>query len=612
MDTGPDFVAMLEEAIGHHRAGRLAEAEGIYSAILHAVPDHADALHLLGIIAHRRRQYDLALALIGKAITVNPLAPEYYNSLGGVRQAVNDVAGAVDLYLHAIQLKDDYLEPYNNLLRLRPAAFDVRFNLGCLLHRRGEISGALEQYDKVIELQPNHAGALNNKGIALRESGRLAEAVVSLQQAVRAQPDYAEAYHNLGYVLQEKGDLDEAVESYQAALALKPDFADACQDLGRTLQLQGDLEQAISQYRRAIDIAPDHGKAHYNWACALHELGRDSEAIDKYAEAIRCDPSYVEAHVNRAFVLLINGRYQEGWPEYEWRLQRPDWQAVNGVYPEMPRWDGAVLSDKTILVQAEQGFGDTIQFARYLPLVKARCAKLMVEAQPELHPLLETIPAIDELSAKDSGQVPNADCAVHIMSLPGIFGTTIESIPSQFPYLQAPMSRLQKWRKLMPRAGFRIGITWSGNPAYPGNKERSCLVNQFAALAALPGVRLFSLQKGQAADQLLSIPVPGLEIVDLGPELQDFADTAAAIMQLDLVVSVDTALVHLAGALGRPVWTLRHHIPYWVWGVNGPGTPWYPSMRVFRQQTPGGWDGLFRQVAEELGKQLEMRRKECP
>lgn len=599
MGTVPDCAAILQEAIVHHRAGRLIEAEGLYAAILHHRPNHGDALHLLGVIAHQRRQYDVALDLIGKAIAVNPLAPEYHNSLGGVRQALGDVADAVNLYIHAIQLKDDYLEPYNNLIRLRPAAVDVRFNLGCMFHRQGNVSAALEQYDKVIELQSNHAGALNNKGIALRESGRLDEAVVILRKAVQAQPDYAEAYHNLGFVLQEKGELAEAIACYHTVLSLKPDFADAHLDLGRALQLQGYLDLAIQRYQQTLALVPSHPKAYYNWAGALHEQGRDSDAIDKYGEAIRCDPGFVEAHVNRAFVLLINGRYQEGWPEYEWRLQRPDWQAVNSIYPELPRWDGAARADQCILVQAEQGFGDTIQFARYFPLVKARCGKLMVEAQPELHPLLETMPAIDQVTTRASGNTSKADCVIHIMSLAGIFATTIDTIPSLFPYLHAPLPRLEKWRDLISPEGFRVGITWSGNPVYPGNKDRSCHLQQFAALAAVPGVRLFSLQKGQPAEQLLS-PPSGMEIVDLAPELHDFADTAAAIMHLDLIISVDTALVHLAGALGRPIWTLRYHIPYWVWGLAGPGTPWYPSMRLFRQQVPGDWDGLFQQVLSEL------------
>lgn len=595
-----EIAALLATAIEHHRAGRLAEAESLYAVIVHNVPNHADALHLLGVIAHQRGQYELALELINKAIAVNPLAPEYYNSLGGVRQALGDEAGAAGLYLQAIHLKDDYREPYNNLLRLNPTAVEVRFNLGIMLHRQGKIDEALEQYDKVIEQQPNHIGALNNRGIALREAGRLDEAVVFLRQAAQVQPDYVEIYHNLGYVFQEKGEFAEAIASYHIALSLKPDYADAHLDLGRALQLQGDLAQAINHYQQSIEILPTP-KAYYNYAAALHELGRDREAIDKYGEAIACDPGYVEAHVNRALVLLTNDRYLEGWPEYEWRLQRPDWQAVNSFYPELPRWDGSVLAEESILVQAEQGFGDTIQFARYLPLVKARCAKLMVEAQPELHPLLATIPAIDELLVRTPGELPAADCAIHIMSLPGIFGTTIDSIPSSFPYLHAPVSRQEKWEKIIPRQGFRIGITWSGNIAYPGNQDRSCGIERFAVLAAIPGVRLFSLQKGPAAEQLSSV-AHGMEIVDLGPELQDFADTAAAIMELDLVVSVDTALVHLVGALGRPIWTLRYQQTYWVWGKAGVGTPWYPSMRVFRQQTLGDWEGLFRQVVKELEK----------
>lgn len=597
-----DSAALLERAIAYHRSQQLQEAKAFYEAVLQRRPDQPDALHLLGVIAHQQGRREEALDLIQRAIRANPAAPEYYNSLGAVRQAMGDEAEAVRLYLEAIRIKDDYIAPYNNLIRMRPAAADVRFNLGCVLQRQGKLEEALEQYHAVIRLQPEHATALNNLGCALRELDRTNEALDHLRKAVRLRPDYAEAYNNLGLALQEKGSLKDALACFLTALSLQPDSADTHYNLGRTLQLKGLFEKAMDQYRQAVKLKPDSAKSFYNWGCALDALRQYPEAIAKHAEAIRIDPGYVEAHVNRAILLLLTGDYAGGWKEYEWRLLRKDWRAANQFNSLVPRWDGALLPGGTILVQTEQGFGDTIQFARFLPMVKARCARLVLEAPPELSSLLETIPAVDEIAPREQADhATKADCAVHLMSLAGMFGVTLESVPWTGPYIQAPIQRMAQFQDRISTGGIRVGIAWSGNPAHSENNERSCGLHQFAALSSIPSVRLFSLQKGPAATQLRELP-SGMKVMDLGPMLQDFADTAAAVMNLDLIISVDTALVHLAGALGRPIWTLRYHVPYWVWGLQDPQTPWYPTMRIFRQQQPGDWKNLFRRVADELEK----------
>lgn len=598
-----DFAAMLALAIGHHRAGRLAEAERLYAQIVQREPANADALHLLGVVACQSGRYDPAFTLISKALSLNPLAPEYHNSLAVVRQARGEEMEAIRLYLHAIHLKDDYLEPYYNIIRLHPASAEVRFNLGCVLQRQGRIQEAIEQYTKVLECAPHHAKAFNNRGGAFRELDRLDEAVADFREAVRIEPDCAEAYNNLGQTLHDQGLLKEAIDACHTALSLCPDFADAYYNIGRSLHEQGRYEEAIEQFRHVIQIAPCFADAYYNWGVALSGLGCYKEAIDKYKEALRIDFNSVKAHANLGLLLLLTEDYQKGWGEYDWRMQRPDWRKVNPVYPDVPRWDGSATRDRTILVQAEQGFGDIIQFVRYLPLVATRCRKVILEAPPILHSLLECIPDISELVEANPENARKADVAVHLLSLPGLFDTRIDSIPSVFPYLSVPVQRLEKWQEKIQSHGFRVGITWSGNPANSENRERSCNLNCFARLAAIPGVTLFSLQKGEASEQLRS-QAHGMNIVDLGPLLDDFSDTAAAIMHLDLVVSVDTALVHLAGALGRPVWTLRYHSPYWVWGLTGPSTPWYPSMRIFRQQHPEDWDAVFDEVAEVLAQHL--------
>ncbi|MFZ5571688.1 MAG: tetratricopeptide repeat protein [Thermodesulfobacteriota bacterium] len=595
----PAVAAILEQGIQLHRSQRFPEAAAAYDRLLRLDPDNADALHLLGVIASQTGQHERAARLIDEAIRRNPAAPEFYNSLGAVKQAMGRVKEAVSLYLQAVNLHGEYLEAYYNLLRLLPDNADIPFKIGFVLHRQGKRDDAMRHYETALAIQPDHADALNNLGCAHRELGNLDEALGCFQRAARVRPDFADAHHNLGFVLHEKERYEEALVHYRAALSLEPHRADTHMDLGRTHQRMGDLAEAVRCYQRAVDIRPDHSKALYNWACALHELGRDDDAVDQYAEAVRRDPGHVEAHVNRAFILLLNGRYKEGWPEYEWRLQRPDWLSVNHRYADIPPWNDVTKSRDRILVIAEQGMGDTIQFSRYLPLVKSRCRKLLLHVQPELMPLFATCPVIDELITAQPGQTPEADAAVHIMSLAGLFGTTPETIPSVFPYLTAPREKMAIWDARIPKAGINIGIAWSGNPAYPGNRERSCPLRCFEPIADIPSVRLYSLQKGRAAEELHTLP-SGMQLTDLGPDLNDFADTAAAVMHLDLIVSVDTAIVHLAGALNKPVWTLRYHIPYWVWGLRGNRTPWYPSMRIFRQQRPGDWEELFQRVTDGL------------
>jgi tetratricopeptide (TPR) repeat protein len=598
-----ETAAMLKAAVESHRNGWLTEADQSYSAILRNAPHHPDALHLKGLIAFQSRCFREAIQLIERAIIENPISPEFHNSLGVVREALGDIEAAIRSYMQAIENRHDYIDAYTNLLRLRPDVAEIHFNLACILHQQGKIEPAVDQYHEAIRLQPSNAMAFNNLGCALREWKHFEEALSAFGKAIHLQPEYAEARNNLGLTLQEIGKTREAFDCYARAVNLRPDFAEAHYNLGRMHQLQGDLETAIEEYRKAIRTSPGSSRIHHNWACALQELGRYDEAIERYASAVHCDPEYAEAHVNRALLLLLTGRYREGWPEYEWRKKRPDWLSANPIYPDLPPWDGSMLPGKRILVQAEQGFGDTIQFVRYLPLVKERCGQVILEAPLALHPLLRSISAIDELIVPEPENVQKADTGVHLLSLPGIFQTTVKNIPLSVPYLQAPAGKMEQWRGRISRKGFTIGVAWSGNPVHPENPLRSCDLNYFISLLSISSLNLYSLQKGPAADRLRETP-GGSEMVDLGPELQDFSDTAAAIMQMDLIISVDTALVHLAGALGKPVWTLRYHQPYWVWGTTGEASIWYPSMRIFRQHKPGDWETVFRQIHHQLKQDI--------
>lgn len=562
--------AMLKAAVKCHQDGRLAEADRSYSAILEEEPDHGDAWHLKGLIAYQSGCFEDAARLIQRAIAVSPGSPEFHNSLGAVQEALGDMVSSIRSYMHAIENRPDYIDAYVNLVRLRPDVAEIRFNLACILHRQGNTGAAVGHYEAAIRLQPANALALNN----------------------------------LGLILQELGKIREAGHCYIRAVNLTPDFSEARYNLGRMYQLQGDSEKAIEEYCRAIRTARgSSSRIYYNWALALQELGQYDEAIQRYADAVHEDPGYAEARVNRSLLLLLTGRYREAWPEYEWRKKRSDWLSANPVHPDLPSWDGSPLPGKRILVQAEQGFGDTIQFVRYLHLIKERCGQVILEAPAVLHPLLKSLSAIDEVVEPAPQNAQKADFGVYLPSLPGIFQTTVKTIPMAVPYLHAPAGKIEKWHSRISENGFNIGVAWSGNPAHPENPMRSCDPGHFVSLLSLPSVNLCSLQKGPAADRLRETP-GCVRIADLGPELHDFSDTAAVIMNLDLVISVDTALVHLAGALGKPVWTLRYHQPYWVWGTAGETSVWYPSMRIFRQQKPGDWETVFRQVNHQLKQDM--------
>lgn len=577
---GMETDVMLKTAVKCHQDGKLSEADRSYSAILMEEPDHADALHMKGLIAYQSGCFEDAARLIQRAISVNPGSPEFHNSMGAVQEALGDPVSSIRSYVKAIENRPDYIDAYVNLARLRPDVAEIRFNLACILHRQGNNGSAIEHYEAAVRLQPENVIALNN----------------------------------LGLTLQEMGKISEAVDCYVRAVNLMPDFSEARYNLGRVYQLQGDSEKAVEEYRRAIRNARgSSSRIFYNWALALQELGQYDEAIQRYADAVHDDPGYAEAHVNRSLLLLLTGRYREAWPEYEWRRRRPDWLSANPVYPDLPSWDGRPLPGKRILVQAEQGFGDTIQFVRYLSLVKNLCGRIILEAPPVLHPLLKSLSDIDEMVAPDPENAQKADAGVHLLSLPMIFQTTVKTIPLAVPYLHAPAGKIEKWQGRISGNGFNIGVVWSGNPAHPENSFRSCDPGHFVSLLSLPSVNLYSLQKGPAADRLRE--TPGCAgIVDLGPELHDFSDTAAVIMNLDLIISVDTALVHLAGALGKPVWTLRYHQPYWVWGTHGNRSPWYPTMRIFRQSPAEDWSQFFQHIIEALQQYVYppygMREKE--
>ena len=413
---------------------------------------------------------------------------------------------------------------------------------------------------------------------------------------MRLAPGLAEARNNLGVILQSQGRIDEAETCFRKALMLEPDYAEAHNNLGNALQDQGRFEEATSAYRQALHFRPGYVEALKHLGNALRALGRLSEAIACYDEGLRQAPDHVLLHMSRAMVWLQSGDFARGWPECEWRLRGQD-LPIHRL--SQPVWDGSELGGRTILILAEQGLGDTIQFIRYAPLVARRGGRVVVTCARTLSRILATCPGVDRVIIAGD-PLPEFACHAPVMSLPAILGTTLQTIPAEIPYLAADPSLVARWRDELDGIDeFKIGVVWQGNPDHTRDRERSFRLDHLEPVARVPGVRLFSLQKTFGLNQIEAVS-DRFSVTGLGHRLDDFVDTAAVMRNLDLVISADSSPAHLAGALGVPVWMPLPFISDWRWMTDRDDTPWYPTMRLFRQQRFGDWDSLFARLAREV------------
>ncbi len=491
---------------------------------------------------------------------------------------------------------------YRQILQVDPSHIEARRWLGVVAYRRGKNGLAVDCLSEVLQRAPQFAEAHCDLGAALKAQGRLDEAVGSYQRALSLQPDYAAAHNNLGNVLQEQGKLEQAAASLQQARHLKPDFPEAHNNLGVVLSALGRLDDAAACLEQALRLRPQYAEAHNNLGLVRRQQGKLDEAVASFREALRCQPAYAEAHHNLGYTWLLGGNLEQGWAAYEWRWQVASFAKVNRDVTQR-RWDGSPLAGRTILLQAEQGLGDTLQFIRYAPLVRQRGGHVVVACPGELLRLLKSCSAIDQFVDMDQ-PLPACDVQAPLLSLPGLLGTSLATIPAPVPYLCADPELTRRWgEELGQVAVFRIGIAWQGNPAHRNDRHRSLPLTQFERLARLPGVQLVSLQKGPGTEQLEALG-GRFEVIALGQRFSDLAATAAAVMNLDLVVTVDSALAHLAGALGVPVWVALPYAPDWRWLLEREDSPWYPSMRLFRQRRWGDWADVFDRIEAALCERL--------
>jgi Flp pilus assembly protein TadD len=505
-------------------------------------PAHADALHLLGIIALQVGRNDLAIDYIRRAIGLLGVRRDDYSSLGS---ALRDVG----------------------LVR------------------------------------PDLSDAHNNLGISLHALGRPAEAEMNYREALRLRPNYPEAYINLGNTLQALGRPAEAEASCREALRLRPDIPEAHNSLGCALQALGRAAEAETSYRKAVRLRPNFPEAHNNLGTALNALGRPAEAEANCREALRLRPDDPEAHFTLGHALLLASRFEEGWKEFEWRWQTKQLSGRARNF-SAPLWNGEAIGDRVILLHAEQGFGDTLQFCRYVPLI-ACGARIILEVQAPLVRLLSRLPGIMEIVAHGD-RLPPFDLHCPLLSLPRAFGTTLDTIPTASPYLSADPTLAAHWReRLAGLDGLRVGLVWAGSQRLNRPEEasfdhrRSIAIDAMAPLSEASGVNFISLQKYEQTAQATP-PPRGMTLHDFTADLHDFEDTAALIVNLDLVISIDTSVAHLAGALGKPVWLLNRFDTCWRWLLNRDDSPWYRTLRQFRQPGPGDWNSVIREVRDAL------------
>lgn len=491
------------------------------------------------------------------------------------------------------------LDAYDQALQSAPQAPGTLYNRGVVLDRLGRHEDAVASFNRALALQPRDVAALVNRGNALHALRRFAEALDSFDRALAIAPRNVEARYNRGNALLAMGRYEEALASLDATIAQHPDHADALLNRGLVLAALGRHGEALESYRRVLVIDPRRVEAHYNFGNALRALERDADAIVCYDAALALQPEHADAHWNRAWALLALGDYERGWPEHEWRSKSPRWLAPP-PRSAAPRWLGeSDCRDRTLLILSEQGTGDTVQYLRYVPLLAARGARIVLELPRSLERLCAPCRKWATL-AFDDEPLPPHDLQCPIASLPLAFRTTLETIPAQLPYLDADPALAAQWRETVgPAEGvLRAGLVWAGNPKQGSEPRRGIGLEPCLPLFEVAGMRWHSLQVGERAADLARL-APGAAL-DLSARLTDFAETAAVIANLDLVVTTDTAVAHIAGAMGKPVWVLLMFAADWRWLRGREDSPWYPSARLFRQQSPGDWRGVIARVKSEL------------
>jgi tetratricopeptide (TPR) repeat protein len=585
---------LLSIAWQHHQAGALGQAEEMYRQIVAIDPHHADAWHRLGVAVYQQGRHLEAIPLIARAIELAPGDPAMYCHLGAAQGSAGELAAAVESFHQALSI--DSADP------------QAWFNLAAALAQLDRPAEAIDGYQRALQAKPDFVQAWFNLGNVLRDSARNDEAIYAYEQAVHFVPDYAEAYNNLGSLFQRFGRLSEATAALRQALRAQPNYPRAKNNLAVVLTEEHEFDQAVELLQQVIADQPDFAEPYNNLGVALMHRGELDAALAWVEQSLIMQPDSAEAHKNRAIIWLFQGDYERGWREFEWRWKSKDFPP--NPYPQ-PYWNGQPLPGGTLLLHAEQGLGDTIQFVRFAAAAGQLTKRTILVCPPPLVTLLGRCGQNLEVLPQGA-PLPPIDAQASLMSLPGLLRTLPQAGSGSPPYLQPAADLVEQWRaELSGYAGLKVGIVWQGNPNYRGDQFRSVRLAEFLPLAEVAGATFFSLQKGFGGEQVAEI-ADRLPLVDLSERLDDeagpFMDTAAVMANLDLVITTDTAAAHLAGALAVPVWVALAHVPEWRWLLGREDCPWYPSMRLFRQVAPGDWPSVFGRMAAELGAMRDQER----
>jgi len=609
---------------------QLAAAKELCAEVLKRAPNLVFANQAWGLIMMRESAYTAAETAFHKAVQADPENSEYVSNLATAILKQERIDEAIALYEEAIR--------YNTENK------DARIGLANALHEKDDPEASIAYFEDAAKRAPDAAGPLSHLGKALIDASKYKEAVAVLLKALQLQINFAPAHTNLGIAFQQMKMLDDALECHKTSLLLDPTDIYAQTKIADTYLLrkeydkanehyqqiialapkdpnsysklascyasyQDRYEEAIALFNRALELDPKHALTHNNVGAIMFDHGDTAPAIEHFQQAIALKHNYLTAIHNLALAQLLQGNLKEGWRNHESRLEvkerREVYTVIHKLFSLIPKWDGiAPLEGKYILLMHEQGFGDSIQFVRYVHLLLARGARVALHVKDPLARLFRSIS--DQITLiRETDPLPKCDYAYVLMSLPHALGTDrVEDIPAYPSYLSAEPAEQAKWAAQLeqlagPRRDLRVGFVWAGNPEHSNDRRRSLALNALMPLFKTAGIQFFSLQKGDPTADLNQLPA-GLPVYNIGGQFEDFADTAAAIANLDLVICVDTSVVHLAGALGVRTWTLLPFTPDWRWLTEREDSPWYPNMRLFRQQSRGDWAGIIEKMTTEL------------